>query len=109
MTIIGWILVLVPLLGSVLLSEERLSLTKLAKEADVNVSTVWRWAQRGVKGVRLETFCVGGRRYTTREAWDRFVARTTEIATGEPMPVRQSDQMEREIAEAEAFLEQEGV
>jgi hypothetical protein len=26
----------------------------------VNTSTIWRWAQRGVKGIRLETLCVSG-------------------------------------------------
>lgn len=34
----------------------------------VNPSTCWRWAARGSKGVRLETWLLGGRRVTTVEA-----------------------------------------
>lgn len=59
-----------------LLSEARISLTALAREQRVAVSTVWRWTLRGVRGHRLECFALGGRRYTTREAFARFVART---------------------------------
>jgi hypothetical protein len=59
-----------------LLSEARISLTALAREQRVAVSTVWRWALRGVRGHRLECIHLGGRRYTTREAFARFIART---------------------------------
>ncbi|MCH7725651.1 MAG: DUF1580 domain-containing protein [Planctomycetes bacterium] len=44
---------------------------------------LWRWHRRGVKGVRLETIVVGGRRYTTRAAWEEFVRRTTAEADRE--------------------------
>ena len=40
-----------------------------------STATMWRWAHRGVDGVKLETFKIGGRRYTTAEALDVFVAR----------------------------------
>lgn len=59
-----------------LLSETRLSLTALAKELGVSCSTTWRWALNGVGGQRLETFNLGGRRFTTRSAVSRFLART---------------------------------
>ena len=61
-----------------LLSESRLSLTELAKQQRIAVSTCWRWAIRGIRGHRLECFSLGGRRYTTREAFQRFVARTND-------------------------------
>jgi hypothetical protein len=35
-------------------------------------SAAYRWAQRGVRGVRLEVILVGGRRYTSVEALQRF-------------------------------------
>jgi hypothetical protein len=38
------------------------------------LSTVWRWALHGRKGHKLETVLVGGQRYTSREAIQRFVA-----------------------------------
>jgi hypothetical protein len=37
-----------------------------------NVSTLYRWAQRGLRGVKLETVQVGGTRMTTKEALSRF-------------------------------------
>jgi hypothetical protein len=36
-------------------------------------STLWRWASVGVRGVRLETVCVGGVRCTSVEALQRFI------------------------------------
>lgn len=44
-----------------------------------SVCTVIRWATKGVgkERVRLETIKVGGRRYTSRAALARFVARLT--------------------------------
>jgi len=57
-----------------LLHDERLSLNELASEQDVALSTVWRWTQSGVRGHRLESFHVGGRRYTTRAAYERWIA-----------------------------------
>ena len=37
-------------------------------------STIWRWAIRGVRGVKLETIQAGKRRFTTKEAIDQFLA-----------------------------------
>jgi hypothetical protein len=59
-----------------LFQETRVSLGDLAHEQGVHFSTVSRWALHGVRGVRLESFVLGGRRQTSREAWDRFVQRT---------------------------------
>ena len=42
------------------------------------VSTLWRWMLRGVAGIRLESVKVGGlKRYTSIEAIQRFIERTT--------------------------------
>lgn len=40
-------------------------------------STLHRWAHQGIRGVRLATSLIGGRRYTTREAIERFIAATS--------------------------------
>lgn len=37
--------------------------------------TVRQWAERGRRGVVLETLLVGGTRMTTRRAFDRFLSR----------------------------------
>lgn len=50
-------------------------------------STLWRWWKRGVKGVKLETVVVGGIRYTSVEAMQRFAERLSEVG-GDPLPVR---------------------
>lgn len=43
-------------------------------------TTIYRWATRGVSGVRLESLRVGGRFYTSSEAIDRFLGRLDEAA-----------------------------
>ena len=57
--------------------EDLLSLTEAsaATPRHRSVSTMWRWCQQGVRGVTLETVMVGGRRYTSVEAMDRFFDR----------------------------------
>jgi hypothetical protein len=73
--------------------ETLLTLDKAAAEAPggrVHYQTVWRWATRGVRRVRLETAKVGGRRFTSREAIRRFVQTITEVADqgfSEPIPI----------------------
>lgn len=47
--------------------------------AGLNPSTLWRWAIRGVKGVKLETLIVGGTRYTSAQALQRFVNASTAV------------------------------
>jgi hypothetical protein len=41
---------------------------------------VWRWALRGYKGHKLESFSIGGKKYTTDQAYERFIA----ALNGEP-------------------------
>lgn len=67
-----------------LLTEHPLSLPQAAKELPgrPDASTLWRWSQRGVRGVRLETFKIGSRLFTTRQALTRFIAATQEPAAG---------------------------
>jgi hypothetical protein len=44
---------------------------------------LWRWHARGIRGVRLETVVVGGRRYTTAAAWCEFVTKLTANAAAD--------------------------
>ena len=59
-------------------SEELIALTDvpdvLPRRAGkkINYSTVFRWAQRGVRGKRLEVVRIGGVRFTSIEAINRF-------------------------------------
>jgi hypothetical protein len=40
----------------------------------VHISAVYRWAQRGLHGNRLEVVRIGGTTYTSREALQRFAS-----------------------------------
>jgi hypothetical protein len=60
-------------------SEHLLSLTDAAKQLPrrragrkPHISTLYRWALRGLKGVKLETVQVGGTTCTSVEALQRF-------------------------------------
>lgn len=39
-----------------------------------HVSTIWRWINRGVRGVKLKTWLIGGLRVTSKEALEQFFA-----------------------------------
>ena len=62
-------------------------LGKLARQMidkDVSPTTCWRWTRKGINGIKLETWRVGGRVYSTREAFDRFVRESTAAAERAP-------------------------
>jgi hypothetical protein len=61
-----------------ILAESRISLVDLASREGVHVSTVWRWCRRGCKGHRLESFSVGGKKFTTLPAYERWVAKLSD-------------------------------
>jgi len=53
--------------------EHRISLAWLADSLGVNHSTVYRWVTLGVDGCKLEAFRLGKKRFTTHEAYSRFL------------------------------------
>lgn len=65
----------------------------------IHVSSVYRWAGRGVRGVRLETVSIGGATKTSVQALQRFAdrlsaARSTsdpEPSPGDPKPLPATD------------------
>jgi len=66
-----------------------------------NTSTVWRWCSRGVRGVKLQTFFVGGRRMTSK----RFIAEFLErLNAGNPAADEHAD-VQRRGREAGKALE----
>lgn len=85
------------------LTETLLSLSEAAKilPGTPHLSTLHRWRLRGVRGVKLETCLVGGRRYTSVEAVDRFLAASTAAADSQPNPRRTPVQRQRAIERAE--------
>ena len=89
------------------LTEKLLSPTEASRHTPgrPHVSTIWRWMTSGCRGIRLESLVCAGRRFTSLEAIERFVAATTAAADGTPVPVRTPARRERDIARAEAELE----
>jgi Protein of unknown function (DUF1580) len=86
------------------LTEDLLLLAKANVEVPgrPHPSTVARWALKGINGVKLETLIVGGRRYTSYQAVQRFLYKLNEVRDGltkrenEP-DTRRQDQIEREL------------
>lgn len=74
-----------------------------------HISTWHRWRLRGVRGVKLETVLIGGRRYTSREALQRFIAATTVASSGDRPVARTSRQRNAAIEAAERELTAAGI
>ena len=72
-------------------------------------ASVWRWVLHGVGGVKLESILIGGKRFTSAEAIQRFCDRRTAAANGDATPSRTPRQREREVAAAERELERAGI
>lgn len=73
----------------------------------VSLATLHRWRQRGIRGITLETFLIGGLRYTSLEAIDRFIALQNERDT--PSVSITAGQRQRQSEAAQVALEKMGV
>lgn len=66
------------------ISETLLTMAQAARESrplnakPASPQTIWRWHQKGIYGVKLETVLIGGQRHTSREALQRFANAVTE-------------------------------
>ena len=70
-----------------------------------HLSTSWRWATRGCKGIRLQTVCVGVKRLTTIEWVQSFIQALTEQRNAEqlaPAPPMQTPRQQERNAEKAA-------
>jgi hypothetical protein len=67
----------------ILLSDVPKSLPK-RRGKPVHLSACYRWMKTGLSGVRLETVLVGGQRFTSTEALNRFWHRVTAVRDGIP-------------------------
>lgn len=92
-------------------AEQMMTLSQATRELPGRpaVSTLWRWLQHGVRGVRLETIMVGGVRYTSRESLQRFAEAVTAASDGGPTPTRTSRQKQRDMDGAKLELARDGI
>ena len=75
-----------------------------------NVSTFYRWAQPGIRGIKLETIYVGATRCTSVEALQRFFDALTARANGQQIePPKRSRSRKKQIEAAEKRLAKAGV
>ncbi len=91
-----------------ILSEQRLSLAEVAQREGKAISTIWRWAQSGVRGHKLETWHIGAMRYTSVEALERFIEAINSPA-GTPAPIKSAKQREAAHRAAERELAADGI
>ena len=95
------------------LQEELLTFAQAARHArprgskPAAPSSLWRWHKKGISGVRLETIYIGGTRYTSVEALQRFfdavtAAKEAKLATEEPLglPGTRTPQSHRRLKDA---------
>lgn len=80
---------------------------RLFPPAGVSTATMARWIQRGVRGVKLSTFVIGGRRLTSREAVSRFIA--AQNADEAPTPSISPAQRKRQALAAQTELARAGI
>ncbi len=74
----------------------------------LSLATLHRWRLNGVRGVKLETVLIGGLRYTSREAIDRFIQ--AQNADDVPAtPVITASQRRKQSEAARTELEKMGV
>lgn len=71
-----------------------------------NVATLYRWAQKGVRGVVLETIQVGGTKCTSLEALQRFCDR---LSAPEPRASHSASASAEAAGATERALEREGL
>lgn len=55
------------------LLDGRVTLNQVAKRLKVHVATVYRWTLQGVRGKRLRSFLIGGRRYVALADLEHFL------------------------------------
>lgn len=76
-------------------------------QSRLSPSTIFRWTHRGVRGRRLRTVLIGGRRFTTRDWLDQFLNHDPDV---QPTPeARPTARREREVAAAQAHLATLGI
>ena len=73
----------------------------------IHLATAYRWAQRGVRGVKLETIRAGNALLTSVEALQRFCERCTDPSVAGSTTTTKARQ--REMARAESELDAAGI
>jgi hypothetical protein len=87
--------------------KERFRFAELARALDKDVSTVWRWTQRGIKGHVLPSYRLGGQRYIDRRDFLTFLDLINGV--GEGAPPLTAPPRRRQIDRVDATLDEAGL
>lgn len=60
------------------LDAEKYRITEAARRLNTHVSTIHRWAQRGIGGVKLRITRVGGRSFVLKDDLEDFIRRRSD-------------------------------
>src|SRR5271157_803864 len=92
------------------LAQAAAELPRRRRGRKTHLSTLYRWASTGCRGVRLETIQIGATRCTSREALQRFFENLSDPdRTGNaPSPQRTATQRQRQSEAAGRQLEELG-
>lgn len=82
---------------------------KLTGQPKPNVSTLWRWCLKGCKGVKLESVCIGSKRYVTASAIERFIAARSQPGATMPPPTVTIDRHSSPRVQAQADRRREQI
>jgi hypothetical protein len=74
-----------------------------------HISTLYRWASRGLKGVVLETIQIGGTTCTSREALQRFFDELSKNQRTDARSTASEETRDRRIRNAEKLLGENGI
>lgn len=92
--------------------EGAVPINQFARDVGVDVSTVWRWTTKGVRGHVLHAWVKGGRRFITPADWRQFDSALNSPTRGPaPAPASKARQSTRraEIASARRELHSAGI
>jgi hypothetical protein len=73
---------------SSILDSERYTLREAAQRLNVHVASVWRWVLHGVRGRKLPTVLIGGRRFVLRRDLEAFLDSGSSPSIHEQPPQR---------------------
>ena len=70
---------MISLQDELLTPKQAASLLPVIEGKPIDPSAIWRWARKGIQGVRLEHIRIGGRILTTMEALENFTRELAEV------------------------------
>lgn len=79
---------------------DRLTVNQLARRENVHCATPWRWMQHGVRGIKLHSVRVGGRRFILESDWLAFSEALNADLTDAPQTPPRSEGRRRKDSDA---------